>query len=133
MTEDQLGRQDPAAQRCLRAVQVREQSVEEPRALNQARLDRDGVVRRDQKRDRVEFPRALHPARVTVNVISNAVLPDQVLGFLPAPFQLGQSDRIHLLEKRMPMRAQAPIGGDYLVKRTRRTLVVESGQDGVGV
>ena len=49
----------PSSER-LRPVQVGQDQVEQPRPLDQAGLDRGGVRRGDQERDRVELPGPVH-------------------------------------------------------------------------
>ena len=53
------GRMPPAEQR-LRPVQVGQDQVQQPRPLDQAGLDRRGVRRRDQERERIELPGPVH-------------------------------------------------------------------------
>ena len=91
VAEHQLGRQQPSSSSALRAVQIGQQRVEQPRALGQARLDAPATRSADdQQRDR-RAPGPLHALRVAVDVVGDAVLVDQLLGLVPAPRELGRA------------------------------------------
>ena len=116
-----------ARRRCvssrLRPVQVGQDQVEQPGPLDQPGLDRRGVGRRDQERDRVELPGPVHALRVAVDVVGDAVLADQVLGLFPALAQLGQADRLDPPDERLPVRAETPSARRSSRRRTRRGAV----------
>jgi hypothetical protein len=63
-----------------RAVQVAHQFFEEPAALNQPLLEQSGVGRGNQMRNGVELPGAVHPPRITVDVVGNPAIANLALG-----------------------------------------------------
>ena len=126
MPEDQFGGQDPGGQEPSRAKQVGQDSVEQGGPLDQPRLDRGGVGRGDQERDRVQLPGTVHALGVAVDIICDPVLPDQVPGLGPALLEFGRTDLLDLIGESLPVRPDLAVGGDHLVVGRRGPLVVES-------
>ena len=82
--EHQLRRQRAVLKKPLRAVEVGEDQFEQACPLDEAAFEMSGFGGRDEERDRIELPGAVHAARVAVDVVGDAVLADEVLGFVPA-------------------------------------------------
>ena len=85
-----------AVQQFLGAIEIGQNPVEKLGALDEAGFEAAPFGSGDQDRDGVEIPRAVHPQRVAVDVVGNAVLANALTGGLPAA---GQFFRTQLGER----------------------------------
>lgn len=90
LPEDQSGRQVRGADEFLRTVAVGEDAVEECRALDHPGFEPAPFRIAHDERHRVQFPRALHAARVVIHVVGDALLrhePPSRFSTLPQPVE----------------------------------------------
>ena len=77
MAERQLGRDVPFGEQALRAVEIRQQRIEQARALRDAGFDGLPFGGRQHERQRIERPGTIGALRVGVDVVGDAVLDDE--------------------------------------------------------
>ena len=92
VAEHQRGRQQPATQHLARAVQVREQQIQQLGALHEAGLNGGPLVAGDQQRRHVERPR-LALAIGAIDVVAGAGLVQQAPRLAGATGQRGGTER----------------------------------------
>ena len=117
MREHQLRRQQSLGEQALRAVHVRQHGVQQPRPLRQGGFQARPLVWPDDPRHRVQFPRALHAARVVVHVVRDAVLMNHAARLLPAVRQLARAQGFERLDDLLPGRPRLAALGKRLVER----------------
>src|SRR5207248_694792 len=106
VAEHQRSRQKALGETFLRAVEVVHQSFEQSGALDQTTLEGPSFAVVDQKGDGIELPRTVHPSRVAVHVVRDAVLVDQVLDLVPAAAELRATHSLQRIEEWLPVRPQ---------------------------
>ena len=84
-----------AAQQFLRAVEVGENPVQQARALDEAGFEFAPFRRRNQQRDGIQIPRAVHAQRIAVDVVGDAVFANSLPRGLPAAGQFFGAERRH--------------------------------------
>src|SRR5665213_971754 len=84
--KNQGGRQTARADQFARSVAVGQNSVDKRGALDQSRLQRAPLLRRDDERDGVHLPRLFHAACIgfSMNVISDTLLVEETTAGLAA-------------------------------------------------
>src|ERR1039457_6223872 len=85
------------------------------RALYQARFECIPLRRRNQERDGIQIPRAVHSERIAVDIVGNAVFPNSLPGDLPAAGKFFAAQRGHRTDERIPMRTKNARRGGHLV------------------
>src|ERR1700730_7629819 len=78
--------QAPAKQ-LLRAVQIGQNEVEQPSALDQACFQLAPFRRRDHKGNGIQIPRPIHSKRLAIDFVRDSVLPNSLPCRLPAASQ----------------------------------------------
>ena len=135
MTEQQLGRQDPAGDRPARTIQIGQDGVEQPGALHHTGLQRLPVRRRQQQRDTVQMPGARHRDALSVGDglavpvdldVGDAVVVDQSAHHVAQPLQAGAAAFADEIAEFLPRRPDGAGGVDELVvpgapERSRRS------------
>ena len=76
-----------AAQQLLRAVKIGQYPVQKARPLDQAGFEFAPFGGRNQERDGIQIPRAVHAQRIAVNVVGDAVFADALPRGFPAARQ----------------------------------------------
>src|SRR5208283_6078499 len=115
VSEYQRRREKAAAEQLLRAVKIRKDIVQETRALYQARLEFIPFRRRNQERDGIQTPRAVHSKRIAVDIVRNTVFPNSLSGDLPAAGKFFAAERGHRTDERIPVRTKNAWRGPHLV------------------
>ena len=87
LRKHQRRRKPAGADEFLRTVAVHENFVEQRRALNQSRFEFLPFFGRNDERNRVKLPRTLHTARITIDIVSDALLVDEALAGVRTSFQ----------------------------------------------
>src|ERR1700733_3284556 len=88
-------------------------------SLNDACFDVAPFVRRNQKRNDIDFPRPICPERITINVVRDAVLANPALGTAPASSQFLGADCPERLHKVCPVRPWShAIGRQFVIGST---------------
>ena len=127
--EHQGRREMAAAQQLLRAVKIRQNLVQQMRALYQAGFQRAPLRRRNQERDGIQTPRAVHSERIAIDIVGNAVFPNSLAGDLPTAGKFFAAERGHRSDEPIPMRTKNTWRGGHLVVHAVR-LAVTGGQRG---
>ena len=100
----------------LRSVEILENQTQQLGALNDARFDETPLVRRNQQRNDVDFPRSICPERIAVDVVGDSVLANAALGTAPASSQLLGADLSKRLHQVRPVRSRShAIGRQFIV------------------
>ena len=99
----------------MRAVKVRQDVVQQVRALDQAGFERIPLGGRNEERNRIQIPRAVHAERIAVDIVGDAVFANSLPGDLPAAGKFFGAERGHGTDESIPMRAQNAWGGGHLV------------------
>ena len=73
----QFRRKHAAQNRIRRAIQVRQQAVQQPRALDQSFADAVPLRGRNQQGNKIQAPGPVQAVRIAVDVVRDAVLVDQ--------------------------------------------------------
>jgi hypothetical protein len=116
MAERDLGREPALREQLLPAVQIAQHSVQQARALRDARLDPPPLRRAQDERQGIENPRAIPALRVGVYIVGDAVLDDH------APREFGGAPRSlrvvleHAVDERLPVIADAAFAVQQLVE-----------------
>ena len=106
MAERQLGGHVPFGEQPLRTVQVRQQRIQQARALRDARLDGLPLGRRQHERQRIERPGTIGALRIGVHVVGDAVLDDEPARELErAAHGVGRFVGAQAVDERPPVRA----------------------------
>ena len=106
MAERQLGRDVTLGQQPLRAVEVGQQRIQQPRALRDAGLDGLPLGGRQHERQRIQRPGPVGALRVGVDVVGDAVLDDQPARELErAAHGVGRFVGAQTVDERPPVRA----------------------------
>ncbi len=113
--EYQRGGKKAAAKQLLGAVKVRQDVVQQTRALYQARFDLIPFRRRNQERDGIQIPRAVHSERIAVDIVGDAVFPNSLPGDPPAADQFFAAERGHRPDESIPVRTEDVWRGGHLV------------------
>ncbi len=120
---DQRRWQQAFCQHTLLAVQIRQQGIQQTRALRHRHRHALPFVLRQDQRQRVQRPRSIRTIGVGIDVVGNAVLLDASIHKLKATAHLFGRDRIQMAEELSPMRAHRPIGGQHFVVASRAAWV----------
>ena len=107
MRQHQRGRQQAVMQQVLRAVEIGQRRVEQPRALAHAGLDVAPLVGRDQQRQQLQRPGACALAAFGIDVVGRAVLAHPALHPRQARGQIQPAGHAVGLEEAFPHRRQA--------------------------
>ena len=99
----------------MRAVKVRQDVVQQMRALYQARFKFAPFRRRNEERDGIQIPRAVHAERIAVDIVGNAIFPNSLAGDSPAAGKFFAAEPGHRTDEPVPMRAENAWRGCHLV------------------
>ena len=124
--ENQRRREKAAAEQLLRAVEIRKDAVQEMRALYQARLEFIPLRRRNQERDGIQIPRAVHSERIAIDIVGNAVFPNSLSGDLPAAGKFFVAERGHGTDEPIPVRTKNAWRGRHLVINAVRLAITDA-------
>ena len=106
MAERQLGRDVTFGQQPLRAIEVGQQRVQQPRALRDAGFDGLPFGGRQHERQRIQRPGPIGALRVGVDVVGDAVLDDEPARQLErAAHGVGRIVGAQPVDERPPVRA----------------------------
>src|ERR1700722_5548125 len=73
----QFWRKDSAEHRIRRTIQIRQQTVQEPRALNQSFADAVPVSTGNQQGNKIQVPGPVEAVRIAVDVMGHAIRVNQ--------------------------------------------------------
>jgi hypothetical protein len=118
--QEDLGRDYPLGDGPPRAVEIRQQAIEQRRPLDQPLGQRRELVGRQQDGHRIERPGALEAARIAVDVEGDAVLSDELARLLPPPPHLARPERVEGPLQHPPVRPHRPVGRTHLVPGNHR-------------
>src|ERR1700691_2620546 len=116
----QRRRDQAAMKQPLRPVQIGEDQVEKPSALDQPRFELAPFRRRDYQGNRVEIPGSIHSQWIAIDVVGNAVFPNTMLRRLPAACQFLVAERRQRMDEFVPMGTKNPRRCAHLVVHTGR-------------
>ena len=106
----------PFGEQALRAVEIGQQRVEQPRTLRDARLDGLPLRGRQHERQRIQRPGPVGALRVGVDVVGDAVLDDQPARQLErAAHRVGRFVGAQAVDERPPVRAHRALRSSQLV------------------
>ena len=103
------GRQPARADEFLRAVAVRQNLVQQRRALDQAGFERAPFVRRHDERNRVELPGPFHAARVAIDIVGDALLMDKPLAGVPTLLEFCRAQALQRADQFRIVRARPAV------------------------
>ena len=110
----------------LLAVAIRQDAIEQRRALDQPGFERPPLPGRDQKRQRVKFPGPLHSARVAINVVGDPLLAHEPLAGVPAAQAFRRAELFQRAHQFRKVRTQRAVRAQQLVVGwTARTIVAQ--------
>src|ERR1700753_2923739 len=87
IAEDQGGGQIAVQQKLLRTIEVSQNGIEQTCTLNEPGFEIITLFRGNEQWNGIQAPGAIHPERIAVHVVTNAVVPDAAAGNLPAMSQ----------------------------------------------
>ena len=123
VAQHQRCRQAAFQHQALLAVAVRQHGIEQPRPLDQPRLQAAPVVGRNEQRQRIEVPRPRCRAARAVDVVREAVLVEDPLDTLPACVHLRRTQGADGFDQLPPMRSQLAIRGLHFIEDPWQRLV----------
>ena len=124
IAEDQAGRQDFALQHALLAVQIDEQIVQQPRALDHGAFDRAPFGRVEQHREQVEAPRPAPIAfAIALRYECHAVLEQQALRLVLRGRRTLAAHGREGFEQSLPARPDRAVFARQFVESVRGTLI----------
>ena len=71
-------------QEALGSIEVRQEGIEQSRALSHRSFDGCPFLLIDYERHRIEWPWTVGAARILIDIISNAIFVKQAASFLPS-------------------------------------------------
>src|SRR4051812_20392290 len=81
--KNQSRRNQAVSQQTLWSIKIGENQIKKLCALGEASFDRSPFIRWDQQRDHVQFPRAIHSLRITIDIVGHAMLANDAASVLP--------------------------------------------------
>ena len=114
------GRKIAGGQQGLRPIEVGEDRVQQPGALNEAGLDLPPLVGIDRHRHEIELPRPT--AGGLIERIGQPVLMQQAAGQAPATRQLPVRQAVQYLDETPPVRTDVTSGADHFVVSVGRVI-----------
>ena len=91
------------------AVQIGQQAVQQPRALNQSFTNNVPLLGGNQQGNEIEAPRPVEPVRIAVDIVGDAVLVNQASGKLAPLAEFLGLEFIEHRDKFLPVRTQRPV------------------------
>ena len=112
---DQRRRQQAFLQHLLRAVHVEQDAVQQLGTLRDGAGNLLPLVRRDDQRQRIQFPRPLDTARVGVHVVGDTVFADLPTHRAQPLLHLFRPGAHQCVEQAAPVRPKGPRSGQQFV------------------
>src|SRR5678815_5232394 len=123
IAENQGRRKRAGAEQFLRPENICEDQVEKSRALDQPAFNRAPFLSGDEQRDNVQLPRTIHPLRITINVVGDAVFANDSPGILRPDGKLFRSKLLQGTPELLPMTSKFAGRGEALVVQVGATRV----------
>lgn len=107
--------QGPFLEQALGAVEIGQDGIEQPGALDQALFQGGPFVRGDDEGHGVEFPGPVHPAGVTVDIISDAIFRDGSPRLIRAGGQASRAEAVQRGGQMLVMGPQSAVCRDHFI------------------
>ena len=111
----QFRRKHAAKNRIRRAIQVRQQTVQQPRALDQPFADAVPMGAGDEQGNEIQAPGPVQAVRIAVDVVRDAILVNQAPRQIAPVAELAGLQFIEQRNKFPPVRPERPVGLHHFI------------------
>ena len=123
LPKNHRGRKPTRTDQVLRAVAVHKDFVQQRRALDQSGFERAPFFRCDDKRNGIKLPRTFHPARIAIDIVSDALFVNESLTSFVAAQQLRWAELIQRCEQAGVVRTDFVFRAKKFIERFGSALV----------
>src|SRR5882757_2400648 len=109
ISPEQFRWKNAAEHRLCWPVEISQQSIQQPRALNQSFTHNFPLMGRDQQRDKIHAPGPVHSVRVAVDIVRYAVLVNEFSSQVPPLPELFGFQGIQNGNEFLPVRPQGAV------------------------
>ena len=116
VAEDELMRYRTRCQQPLRAIEIRQDALEQPRPLDEGALQQPPLLGRHDEGDEIDAPRLGCARRIGEQIVSNSRFPHPRIELLHAQQAGGGGELGELVQQRFPVRLDCAGALDQLVE-----------------